>query len=271
MARILKERGLTESAIGRLSLTSAALADVLAWIVLAFVVAMISTLAGWTGFVVTLIGTAALAGFILIVLKPLLARALHNSGRQGRPSIGALGMLLIGVFASAAATDALGLHAVFGAFLFGAALPRDARLLEYLVERIEPVAVLVLMPVFFALAGLHTTADAFAGAGAIGLVLVLAAAIFGKVFGGAAGARIAGMGWSEAFAVGSLMNARALMELIVMKVGLDIGVIGSEVFTLLMVMAIVTTLMTTPLLTLFTRRMRPLVVTAQNAYSDGKT
>ncbi len=85
------------------------------------------------------------------------------------------------------------------------------------------------------------------------LVLILAAAVLGKVLGGAAGARAAGFGWREAFAVGSLMNARALMELIVMKVGLDIGVIGVEIFTMLMVMAIVTTLMTTPLLIAFTR------------------
>ena len=109
------------------------------------------------------------------------------------------------------------------------------------------------MPVFFALAGLHTSADAFAGAGAVALLAVLAAAVFGKVLGGAAGARAAGLGWRQAFAVGSLMNARALMELIVMKVGLDIGVIGSEIFTMLMVMAIVTTLMTTPMLIAFTR------------------
>jgi Kef-type K+ transport system membrane component KefB len=253
MARILKERGMTESAVGRLSLTSAAMADVLAWIVLAFVVAMISSRAGWTGFAVTVLGTAAMAVAAFVFLRPLLARALERHGSDGRPSAGLLSVLLIGVFASAAMTDALGLHAVFGAFVFGAALPRDNRLLASLVERIEYVAVLVLMPVFFALAGLHTSADAFAGGGSMALVLILAAAVLGKVLGGAAGARAAGFGWREAFAVGSLMNARALMELIVMKVGLDIGVIGVEIFTMLMVMAIVTTLMTTPLLIAFTR------------------
>jgi Kef-type K+ transport system membrane component KefB len=142
---------------------------------------------------------------------------------------------------------------VFGAFLFGACLPRDDRLLHALIERIEHVAVLVLMPVFFALAGLNTTPDAFVGAGLGGLGLILAVAIFGKIAGGALGARISGQPWRESLAVGSLMNARGMMELIVIKVGLDIGVIGKEVFTMLLVMALVTTVMTSPLLTLFSR------------------
>jgi Kef-type K+ transport system membrane component KefB len=113
--------------------------------------------------------------------------------------------------------------------------------------------VLVLMPVFFALAGLSTTPDAFVQGGLGGLFLVLAAAIVGKIAGGALGARIAGHPWRASLAVGSLMNARGLMELIVMKVGLDIGVIGPRLFTMLLVMALLTTLMTSPLLSLFAR------------------
>jgi len=158
---------------------------------------------------------------------------------------------LIGTFACAYATKWLGVHPVFGAFLFGAALPRDDRLLESLIERVEYIAIIVLMPVFFALAGLNTTSTAFVGAGLSALLIVMVAAVAGKVLGGAAGARIAGHPWRTAFAIGSLMNARALMELIVMKVGLDAGVIGRDLFTMLMVMAIFTTFMTGPLLTLF--------------------
>jgi len=162
-----------------------------------------------------------------------------------------LAVLLIGTFACAHATRWLGVHPVFGAFLFGAALPRDDRLLATLIERVEHVAIIVLMPVFFALAGLNTTTSAFVGTGLAALLVVLGAAVAGKVLGGAAGARIAGYPWRTALAVGSLMNARALMELIVMKVGLDAGVIGKDLFTMLMVMAILTTFMTGPLLTLF--------------------
>jgi len=167
-----------------------------------------------------------------------------------------LSVLLIGTCAMAAATEWLGLHAVFGAFLAGLCLPRDDRLLDTLVERLEHVAVLVLMPVFFALAGLGTRADAFTGAGIPALLLILAAAVLGKMLGAGGGARIAGLDWRSAFAVGSLMNARGLMELIVLKVGLDAGVIGAGMFTLLMAMTIVTTLMATPMLGASLRRER---------------
>jgi Kef-type K+ transport system membrane component KefB len=121
--------------------------------------------------------------------------------------------------------------------------------MQALIERVEYLAVAVLMPIFFALAGLSTTANAFGSTGLWALALILAAAVIGKVAGGALGARISGEPWRESFAIGSLMNARALMELIVIKVGLDMGVIGAELFTMLLVMAIVTTAMTGPMLT----------------------
>lgn len=254
MARILKERGMTATPIGRLALSSAALADALAWVALALVVALIASHGGWKAFWLTIAGMLGITAVVFGLARPLLARQLARHAPDGRVGGATLALLLVGAFACAAATDALGLHAVFGAFLFGACLPRDDRLLACLVERVEHVAVLVLMPVFFALAGLHTSPDAFNGGGLVALLLVLAAAVVGKIAGGAAGARWSGLGWRESLAVGSLMNARALMELIVMKVGLDAGVIGPEIFTMLMVMAIATTLMTTPLLDLFGRR-----------------
>ena len=245
---------MTRGALGQLALASAAVADVFAWIMLALVVALISTHDGWLGFARTLGGLFAIALIGFGVLRPLLARYLARHAPDGRPGGAVLSVLLIGTCAMAAATEWCGLHAVFGAFLFGACLPRDNRLLETLIERIEHVAILLLMPVFFALAGLATTPDAFAGGGLWALLLILAAAVIGKVLGAGAGARIAGLGWRESFAIGSLMNARALMELIVMKVGLDAGVIGYELFTMLMIMAIATTLMTTPMLSLCLRR-----------------
>jgi len=250
MARILKERGMAQTLVGQLSLASAAVADVLAWILLAIVVVMADAGRDWSRFGTMLLGIALLAAVVLCVGRPLLRRWLERSSRDGRPDGPVLAVLLIGTFACAYATKWLGVHPVFGAFLFGVSLPRDDRLLQSLVERVEHVAIIVLMPVFFALAGLSTTASAFVGTGLAALLLVLAAAVLGKIIGGAAGARLSGCSWRESFAIGSLMNARALMELIVMKVGLDAGVIGPELFTMLMVMAIVTTFMTGPLLTL---------------------
>jgi Kef-type K+ transport system membrane component KefB len=261
MARILKERNLTRSPIGQLALASAAIADVFAWIMLALVVALISSHGGWVEFLRTTIGCVVIAAICFGVVRPLVARMLARHASDGRPGGPVLGLLVIGACIAAAATEWLGLHAVFGAFLFGASLPRDDRLLETLIERVEYVAVIVLMPVFFALAGLNTTPDAFTGTGLTALLLILGAAIVGKILGSGGGARIAGLSWNDAGAVGSLKNARALMERNVMKIGLDAGVIGLEIFTMLMIMAIVTTLMTTPMLTLFMRR-KPSTATA---------
>ncbi|HEY7638486.1 MAG TPA: cation:proton antiporter [Steroidobacteraceae bacterium] len=249
MARILKDRRMTQTTIGRLALTSAAVADVLVWMLLAMVVVLVAS-HDWSQFARTIGGLAALSVVLFFGVKPVLSRLIARHAENGKPGGALLAFLLVGTFASAYATDLLQVHAVFGAFLFGVCLPRDDQLLAALIERIEYVAILVLMPVFFALAGLSTTADAFGGAGLGAMLLILAVAISGKIVSAAAGARLSGQPWSVSLAVGSLMNARGLMELIVIKVGLDIGVIGNDLFTMLMVMAIVTTLMTGPLLTL---------------------
>ncbi len=268
MARILKERGMTHTRIGQLSLSAAAIADVFAWIMLALVVALIGSGEGFDGFARTTLGLVVLCGVMFAAVRPLFAWLLRRHAADGQPSGMVLAALLVGVFASAATTQWLHLHPVFGAFLFGACLPRDDRLLRAMIERVEHLAIIVLMPIFFALAGLNTTADAFVGAGLGALALIMLAAVLGKVLGGAAGARIGGFGWRDSFAVGSLMNARALMELIVIKVGLDAGLIGQELFTLLLVMAIATTVMTGPLLTLFSGKRGQAASPAQNGLPD---
>ena len=258
LARILKERGMTHTPLGRLSLGGAAIADVLAWIMLALVVALIGSGDGYAGFLKTTLGLVAMGAVVFGALRPLYGWLLRRHAPDGQPSLMVLAAILIGAFACAATTEWLGLHAVFGAFLFGAYLPRDDRLLKSLIERVEYMAIVVLMPIFFALAGLGTTGDAFVGAGLGAMALILVAAVAGKVIGGAAGARMAGYGWRDSFAVGSLMNARALMELIVMKVGLDAGLIGPELFTMLLVMAILTTVMVGPMLALCAGRKAPM-------------
>ena len=253
LARILKDRGMTRTPLGQLALGSAAIADVFAWILLALVVALIGSGDGAPGFARITLGMLALAALVFGVLRPLYAWLLRRGSIDGRPTPTMLAALLIGLFACAAATEWLQLHAVFGAFLFGACLPRDDRLLHYLVSRIEMLAVVALLPIFFALSGLNTTNDAFVGAGLGTLALIVAVAVVGKVVGGTAGARLGGHGWRDSLGTGALMNARGLMELIVIKVGLDAGLIGPQLFTMLLVMAIVTTLMTGPMLAWFAR------------------
>ena len=256
LARILKDRRLQHTRVGRLALSAAALLDVAAWIVLALLVALTDG-GDWTTLLRTLAGLALLLAVVYGGLRPLYAWLLHRHAHDGRPSGTVLAALLVGLFACAAATEWLHLHAVFGAFLFGTCLPRDDRLLHSLVERIEHLALVLLMPVFFALAGLGTSTGAFTAAGLGALLLILLVAILGKVAGGGLGAKLSGLSTRDSLAVGSLMNARGLMELIVMKVGLDAGLIGPEMFTLLLVLAIATTLMTGPLLALCGWRASP--------------
>ena len=254
LARILKERAMTQGAPGQLALAAAAITDVLAWLLLAVVIAAAGAGGGWHPLAVTLAGLAAVAACAFGVLRPLCAWMLARVAEDG-PGNTVLGLLLAMTAATAAATAALGLHPVFGAFLFGACLPRDERLRRVLVDRIEPVAVLVLMPVFFTLAGLGTSAAAFNAAGVSALLLILAAAFAGKLLGAGAGARMAGLGWRDSLAVGALMNTRGLMELIVLEVGIEAGLIDAELFTLLLAMTLLTTLSTAPLLDLCRLRL----------------
>jgi Kef-type K+ transport system membrane component KefB len=254
MARILKDRGMTRTSFGQLSLSAAAVVDVFAWILLAFVVALVGAGEGYVGLVKITVGVLVMLAFLFFGLKPAFAWLLRVKAPDGEPSTTVLASLMIGLLITALLTEWLHLHAVFGAFLFGACLPRDDRLLRSLSERIEPISIVVLMPLFFALAGLGTTSNAFSGASLGAMLLIVGVATVGKIAGGAAGARMAGYSWRDSLATGSLMNARGLMELIVIKIGLDVGLIGPELFTMLLVMALATTAMTGPLMTLFIGR-----------------
>ncbi|WP_326542462.1 cation:proton antiporter [Pseudorhodoferax sp.] len=254
LARILKDRNMSRTPVGQLALGSAAVVDACAWIVLALVLAVGSAqgagAGGWSDFLRICGGLALFSAALLLLLKPLYAALLRRQLQGGRLSDLGLAAVLIGLIACAAVAEWLQLHAVFGAFLFGVCLPRDDALLHALEERLAPLATVLLLPVFFALAGLGASADALSAAALPTLALVLAAAIVGKVAGGAAGARLAGWGWRDSLAAGTLMNARGLMELIVIKIGLDAGLITPTLFTMLLLMALATTALTGPLLNL---------------------
>jgi Kef-type K+ transport system membrane component KefB len=262
LARILKDSGRTHTPVGQLALASAAVADVLAWLALAGAMAMASSQGDWTPFWRALLGVVAMLVLCLGVLRPWLAWLLRRHGQLGRPDGYMLAVLLVGTFACGALTHWMHLHAVFGAFLFGAALPRNDTMLASLIVRLENITVIALLPVFFALAGLSTTVTAFGAHAVIPLLLILLVAVGGKLLGGTLGARLGGYRWRESLAVGSLMNARGMMELIVLKVGLDAGVLGNDLFTILLLIAIITTMMSTPMLLALDRRpvaQRPVV------------
>jgi len=253
LARILKDRNMTRTPAGRLALGAAVIDDATVWIFLAVVLTLTGGNAhGGVGF--TAAGALVLIAVVFGVLRPAFARLLKPRASDGRYAPTALVWVLIGVLACAAAAEWIGLHAIFGAFLFGICLPREDRLLEHLAGRIEPLAITLLMPVLFAVAGQATSPSVFAGAGIAGFVLVVGVAVLGKLVGCTLGARLSGHDWRDSLTVGSLMNARGLMELVVIKIGLDSGVIGPDLFTLLFGMTLVTTLMASPMVAWFHRQ-----------------
>jgi len=261
LARILKEHGLLASQEGAVAMLAAAMSDVGAWLLLALVAMVHSNDGDLLMLMARVGGLLLLVGFSLRVLRPALARWLAGRPGFGQPQV--LLVLLGGVMLYGSLTHWLQVHAVFGAFLFGLCLPRDEALLQMIIERLEHLALIVLMPCFFALAGLSTTPGVFADTGLGALALVLLVAVAGKVVGSALGARLVRYPWRTALSIGVLMNTRGLMELVVLKIGLDMGLISPQLFTLLIVMTIVTTLMTGPLLNLLNRRQRPLLAVQQ--------
>jgi len=251
LARILKDRAIAHTDLGQLALSSAAFSDLLAWVMVGLVVIVASAHGSWTSAVELLAGLTLLVAVLFGLVRPLVARMLPPNGK---PSNEIFTIIVIGVFIAAYVTKRIHIDAVFGAFLFGLCLPRDERLVQWFSERVEPVAVVVLMPVFFALAGLKTSAGAFGDETLWVFALIFVTAVAGKIAGGFIGARIGGCAPRMAMSIGALMNARGLMEMIVLKIGLDAGLIGADLFTMFLVMAIATTVMAGPLLSLIERR-----------------
>jgi Kef-type K+ transport system membrane component KefB len=251
LARILTERGLLRTEVGVIAIAGAAFGDVTAWILLAFLVALVRAghLSGMS-FWVTILGSLAYVGMAVFLLKPLLARLISWLQRRGAGVKEIMPVCLLAAFGSALITEWIGVHAVFGAFLIGALMPKERELTQALTERVEGVT-LLLLPLFFAFTGLRTSIALVSGAQMwFYCALVVAVAIIGKAGGATVAARASGMGWRESGAIGALMNTRGLMELIVLNIGLEIGVISPALFTILVVMALVTTFMAGPLIEL---------------------
>ncbi len=248
LARILTERGLLQSKVGTVAIACAAVDDVTAWCLLAFVVSIVRA-ADLAHAALTTVLALGYIAFMLMVVRPFLARlGARVASREGLTQNVVAGTLVL-LLASAGVTELIGIHALFGAFLFGAVIPKEGRLAESLAERLEDVAVVLLLPIFFAFSGLRTqiglldSAEAWVTCG----VIILLACV-GKFGGSAVAARLTGLRWREAGAIGILMNTRGLMELIVLNIGLDLGVISPQLFTMMVLMALVTTFVTTPLL-----------------------
>ncbi|MDQ1444889.1 MAG: hypothetical protein QOI20_1353 [Acidimicrobiaceae bacterium] len=249
LARILTERGIYKSPLGAVALTCAAIDDVTAWCMLAVVVAIARANGPASAFITIGLSIMFIA-LMLFLVRPLLARVARYYEQTGQMQGGMLALLFIGVLLSALATDRIGIHAIFGAFLFGAIMPQHSEMVAELTEKLEDFTVVFLLPLFFAFNGLRTDIGLIGGSGKLWFFcgLILLVAIVGKWGGSAVAAKVMGLGWRESVALGLLMNTRGLTELIILNIGLDLGVIPPALFAMLVIMALVTTFMTTPLL-----------------------
>jgi Kef-type K+ transport system membrane component KefB len=247
LARILADRSLSDTPLGALALTCAALSDVTAWCALAVVVG-ITRGAGFDAVRTTALA-AVFVGLMLVVVRPWMVRL--SQVATGAASSRAVATVLMALLGAALATEGIGIHAIFGAFVLGVLVPHDSPLARVLTGGVGDLATVLLLPAFFAVTGMRTELGRLNGADAwIAGALVIAVATVGKGAGTAVAGRLMGMTWRHAAALGALMNTRGLMELIVLGVGLDLGVISPAVFTMFVVMALVTTAATAPALAL---------------------
>jgi Kef-type K+ transport system membrane component KefB len=245
LARIVQERGLGRTPLGSLSLSAGAIDDVGAWTVLAIVLA---SFGGGPALAIKAIVGGGLFAFLMMTFGPRLLAPLANwANRKGQVTPSLLAIVVALFMLSAWAMDAVGLHSVFGGFLLGVAMPRGL-LSQEIKRQLEPLTVALLVPIFFTFSGLNTQ---LAMVDSLDLALVAAIILLGSILAKGvacwAAARLSGQDNRTALAVGALMNARGLMELIIINIGLQKGIIGPALFAMLVVMAIVTTLMASPL------------------------
>jgi Kef-type K+ transport system membrane component KefB len=249
LARILAERGMAKTAFGAIAIACAAVDDVTAWCILAGIVVLARSGQQTAPVWFTIGGSVAFALAMIFAVRPLLRRFLPSFHKTNRISDDRLAVILAIALLAGLATEWLGIHLLFGAFLAGAVMPKSEAFTTHLTERLQPITVVLLLPLFFAFNGLRTSIGLVSGFEMwLYCALITAVAIAGKFGGSMFGARLAGLPWRESMALGALMNTRGLMELVILNIGLDIGVISPALFSMMVLMALFTTFMTTPLL-----------------------
>ena len=250
LARILVERRMLKRPVGALTLACAAIDDVTAWFLIALATA-VATQGGTSDVIKTILYAIAFTLFMLFVVRRILARASTAFDEAGRVPGGWTVAIFAGILLSAFTTEEIGIAVIFGAFMMGMAMPRNAGLTEDVTRRIEDFVVILLLPMFFAYTGLRTNIGLLDRPILWGITLLLiAVAVVGKFFGAMIAARLTGFGWKPAAVIGTLMNTRGLTELIVLNLALEKGVISDALFAMLVIMALVTTFMAGPMLKL---------------------
>ena len=253
LARIVYDRGIQKTPLGAIVITCAAVDDITAWCMLATVVAIAKA-----GSILSSFSTILLAVlYVMIMLKvirPFLNRVgeLHTSRENLSKPVVAI--FLCTLIISSYFTEVIGLHALFGAFMAGTIMPENIRFRNLLIEKIEDVALILLLPLFFVFTGLRTQIGLLNDINLLGITgLIILVAVTGKFIGSAMAARIVGQDWKNSLSIGALMNTRGLMELVVLNIGYDLGILSPEIFSMMVIMALVTTIMTGPSLNLINR------------------
>ena len=249
LARIMMELNITPTRLGAITITAAAVDDASGWIMLASVSAMVRSSFSLVNTAVMAAETIAFAGFVLLVLKPLLARLLRGAVKNGKLGVNWLAAIFALLFLCAIATNLIGIFAIFGAFLLGAALSSESEFKEAAGERIRDLITALFLPIFFTYTGLRTKIGSLDSSTLwLAAGLVSACAIAGKFGGCTVAARISGFSWRESNCIGAMMNTRGLMELVVINAGYELRVIPESVYCMLVLMAVTTTVMTVPVL-----------------------
>lgn len=248
LARIVQERGIHKTRLGTIVITCAAADDITAWCILAVVIAIVK--AGSFVSSLYVIGLALMYVLaMLFIVKPFLKRVGDLYGKKDNIKKSVVAIFLLTLIISSYVTEIIGIHALFGAFMMGAIMPDISKFRNVFIEKVEDVSVILLLPLFFVFTGLRTE---------IGLInepylwkvtgCIIAVAVVGKFFGSALAARFVGQNWRDSLTIGALMNTRGLMELVVLNIGYELGVLSPKVFTMMVIMALVTTFMTGPAL-----------------------
>lgn len=263
LARILGDRRIQSTPLGVTAIACAAVDDVTAWCLLALVSGVAT--AQLDGVAMTMGWVALYIAGMFFIARPLLQKlATREEQKTGPVSLNVLALVLAAVLLSSVATEAMGIHALFGAFVVGAILPHEGRLAEQVRHRLEDVVVVLLLPVFFAFTGMRTQIGLVSHAEDwLVVLLIILVATLGKFGGTWLAARFSGLGGREASALGILMNTRGLMELIVLNVGLDMHVLSPTLFAMLVLMALATTFATTPIFDRIARGLSALTPSTQ--------
>lgn len=271
LARIVQERGIHKTRLGTIVITCAAADDITAWCLLAAVIAIVK--AGTFMSSLYVIGCATLyVLMMLFVVKPFLKKVGDLYANRNELSKPIVAIFLLTLIISSYLTEVIGIHALFGAFMTGAIMPDSTKFRNIFIEKVEDVALILLLPLFFVFTGLRTQIGLISDPELLKITgYIILVAVAGKFVGSALAARFVGQNWRDSLTIGALMNTRGLMELVVLNIGFDLGVLSPEIFTMMVIMALVTTFMTGPAIDIINFIFkRKAAILPQEIVSEGK-